>query len=185
MQMQTETQAHDDGAHPLQWQFADPSQRGRIQRNWERFLDANRAHRPGRGGTTRFPCIIHNVASGEPEQGCVPPCMSRITSEALRELLDHTEPMHCIHEGRTHPVLFGHPYSVQQENATTAHHLQQLLKALPSNAGAKLAVYLSNDDEGWYTIPLPAVIIQHRSLPAVRGWLETTVDGSRMVPSGD
>ena len=180
---QTQRQTRQDEAHPLQWQFADPGQRDRIQRNWERFLEANPAHRPGTGDMRRYPCIIHNIASGEPGHRCVPPCLSRITCEALRGLLDHTEPMHCIHEGRTHSVLFGHPYSVDQENATTAHHLQQLLKALPGGAGSKLAVYLSNDDEGWFTIPLPAVIIQHRSLPAIRGWLETTVDGSRMVPS--
>ena len=66
-----------------------------------------------------------------------------------------------------------------------ALHLHQILKALPGGTGSRLAIYLSDDDEGWYTIPLPAVIIQHRSLPAIHGWLETTVDGSRMVPSDD
>jgi len=134
-------------ARPAQYRFCDKERREQIQRNWERFLRNNPGYRPAPAPwSSPVPCIVHNIAAEAPRTRCTGRrCISEKARSRLRDLLDHSEPWHVVHDGHTVPVLFGHPYLV---SAGYGDELMELRRSLPPSRQDLAAAWDANRQPG-------------------------------------
>ncbi|MCY4511194.1 MAG: hypothetical protein OXG35_30155 [Acidobacteria bacterium] len=159
----------------------DPGKaRDRAQKNWERFLRNNPSHKPSPvPRQIAEPCIVHNVA-GHSERHCRWRCIGPELYRKLTSILDHGEGWHCVTDARPRPVLFGHPYTI--DDTDSAGTLADFLASLPDGAGHRIAVYIGPLDDSWYKVALHGVLMQDVDLPPIRGWMRVTTTSFHRVP---
>ena len=157
-------------AHPPEWKWAAPQNRSWIQWNWERFLRANTALRPGGPQNFRWSaivCLITHIAERSRSACSRPDCPGCGRDPLLDPLFDHGDVWHTESNGVSVPVAIGHPYIDSSSLKQMAAEVIAGCRRHTTN----LAAYVGEAEDDWYNPPSSSgILFQPADAPQVRGW---------------